>query len=133
MPGWGVIPALRSQDLEGSVQFYVDVLGFSVRRGGPPEGNVSVQRGDANLMLESAAAEFYSDAYNTAIRRRMGTPGPTALYIEAEDLEALWARVNAAGAQIVDPLADRPWGQTEFTVEDPDGHWLTFWKSPATG
>lgn len=133
MPGWGVIPSLRSQDLEGSVQFYVDVLGFSVRRGGPPEGNVSVQRGDANLMLESAAAEFYSDAYNAAIRERMGTPGPTALYIEAEDLEALWARVNAAGAQIVDPLADRPWGQTEFTVEDPDGNWLTFWKSPAAG
>ena len=30
--------------------------------------------------------------------------------------------------KIVDPLADRPWGQAEFTVEDPTGNWLTFWK-----
>jgi uncharacterized glyoxalase superfamily protein PhnB len=33
-----------------------------------------------------------------------------------------------AGATIIDPLADREWGQTEFTVEDPEGNWLTFWR-----
>ena len=31
--------------------------------------------------------------------------------------------------EVVDPLADRPWGQAEFTVADPDGHWLTFWRT----
>ncbi len=132
MPGWGVIPSLRFADLDGAVRFYVDVLGFAVRRGEPAEGNVSVQRGDANLMLESAAA-FYSEGYNRAIRARMGSPGPHALSIEAEDLEALWARVTSARARVVDPLADRPWGQAEFTVEDPDGNWLTFWRSLAAG
>ncbi|MEJ5221983.1 MAG: VOC family protein [Tepidiforma sp.] len=132
MPGWGVIPSLRFADLEGAVRFYVDALGFAVRRGEPAEGNVSVTFGDANLMLESAA-EFYSDGYNRAIRERLGTAGPAAYYIEAENLAALWQRVQAAGVKVVDPVAPRPWGQAEFTVEDPAGNWLTFWQSQPAG
>jgi uncharacterized glyoxalase superfamily protein PhnB len=51
-----------------------------------------------------------------------------ALYMEASDLGALYSRVKAAGVRIVDPLAERPWGQEEFTMEDHEGNWLTFWK-----
>jgi len=52
--------------------------------------------------------------------------------MEASDLDAFYARLQAAeGARIIDPLASRPWGQDEFTVEDPDGNWLTFWEKPA--
>ncbi len=132
MAGWGVIPSLRFADLGAALAFYVDALGFAVRRGAPAEGNVSVTFGDANLMLE-AAADFYGEAYNRAIRDRLGTAGPTAYYIEAKDLHGLWERANAAGVRIVDPLAERPWGQAEFTVEDPAGNWLTFWQPLAAG
>ncbi len=96
MPGWGVIPSLRFADLEGAVRFYVEGLGFAVRRGEPAEGNVSVTFGDANLMLEGAA-DFYSDGYNRAIRERLGTAGPAAYYIEAEDLRALWETRSRSG------------------------------------
>ena len=62
-------------------------------------------------------------------RRR--TRSSIALYIEAEDLAAFHARLKAGGAvRIIDPLASRPWGQEEFTVEDQVGNWLTFWKKP---
>ena len=54
-----------------------------------------------------------------------------ALYIEAEDLADFYSRLEAGGAvRIVDPLAARPWGQQEFTVEDNEGNWLTFWNKP---
>ena len=56
-----------------------------------------------------------------------------ALYIEADDLAAFHARLKASGARIIDPLAERPWGQEEFTVEDDEGNWLTFWKKGAQG
>ena len=69
-------------------------------------------------MLETAA-DHYGDEYNAAIRERLGSPSSTALYIEASELAAFQARLEAAGARIVDPLADRSWGQAEFTVEDP--------------
>lgn len=128
MPGYGVIPSLRFKDLPAAVTFYTETLGFKLDRGDPTEPNVAVTRGDARLMLESAAA-FYSKEYNAAIEKRLGSNAPNSLYIEAEDLDDLHARVSGANAPILDPLAERPWGQREFTVSDPAGNWLTFWQA----
>jgi uncharacterized glyoxalase superfamily protein PhnB len=127
MPGWGVIPSIRVSGLSEALDFYVGRLGFSAGHGAENEANVSITRGDARLMLE-AAADFYGESYNAAIRERLGGLSPNALYMEAEDLEELYDALRQAGAKIVDPLADRAWGQAEFTVEDPAGNWLTFWK-----
>jgi len=126
MSGWGVIPSLRVPDLADALDFYVGRLGFSVD-GDPTRGNVSVVRGDARLMLETTA-DFYGDAYNVAIRERLGSVSANALYLEADDLDELYRALGETAVKIVDPLADRPWGQAEFTVEDPTGNWLTFWK-----
>ena len=132
MPGWGVIPTIRIPDMRSALAYYRDTLGFAVERGGETDSNVALVRGDARLMLETAA-DHYSDAYNAAIRERLGVRSPNALYLEAEDLDELHDRLQAAGAAIVDPLAERPWGQSEFTVEDPAGNWLTFWRATPAG
>ena len=128
MPNFAVMPSLRFADLPAALDFYTSTLGFRVRRGTAEEGNIALDFGDASVMIEGAGT-FYSDAYNQAIRRRLRQGSPNALYMEAPDLEALLGRVQAAGANIIDPLAERPWGQSEFTVEDPEGNWLTFWKA----
>ena len=117
------------KDVAGAVAFYRDVLGFELQRSQEVSDNNSMKLGDASIMIE-AAGSFYSDAYNAAIRERLGTPSASALYIESEDLEALYAKVQAAGVRVIDPLAQRDWGQREFTIEDPEGTWLTFWQSP---
>ena len=78
-------------------------------------------------MVEPAGS-LYSDEYNAAIRERIGSKAPNALYIEEPDIDSYYDRVREAGAQIVDLLAPRPWGQREFTVEDVAGNWLTFWS-----
>ncbi len=80
-------------------------------------------------MMVEPAGSLYSDGYNALIRERLGSRSANALYIEAPDLEELDGRLTAAGAAIVDPLAVRPWGQKELTVEDPFGNWLTFWTA----
>ena len=129
MPGWGVIPSIRVKDMKSALDFYERQLGFVLKRGSPDEENCSLDFGDAHIMLETATS-FYSPGYNDAIKARIGFPGSGSLYIEAPELEALWKRVGELGLTVVDPLADRVWGQTEFTVEDPDGTWLTFWRSP---
>lgn len=100
--------------------FYVETLGFSIERGGPLDDNIAIARGDARLTLE-IAGDLFSDQYNQAIRGRLGSPSAVALCIEAPDLEELHDGVQAAGVRIVDALADRPWGQSWFTLEDPDG------------
>lgn len=130
MPNYTVIPSLRVRDMKRELDFYTDALGFTIQRGTADDDNVSLNRGEAHFMIEKPGG-FYSDAYNAAIKERMGSPSPHALYVEAPDLDELHEKLVAAGAKILDPLAERPWGQAEFTVEDPEGNWLTFWK--ATG
>jgi uncharacterized glyoxalase superfamily protein PhnB len=89
-----------------------------------------VKRGDARVMLETDQ-EFYGDEYNAAIKERLGSRSSISLYIEASDLAGFQSRLEAAGVRIIDPLADRPWGQAEFTVEDLEGNWLSFWSAIA--
>ena len=43
MPGWGVMPAIRVDDMAAALAFYVDRLGFTLERGGPTDDN-SVDR-----------------------------------------------------------------------------------------
>jgi uncharacterized glyoxalase superfamily protein PhnB len=110
-----------------ALAFYLGPLEFTLDSGGEGESNSSLTRGDARVMIETPA-DHYGAEYNAAIRERLGTPSCIALYIEASDLAAFHSRLESAGVRIVDPLAERPWGQAEFTVEDHEGNWLTFWK-----
>lgn len=120
-----VTPTLRFSDLPAALAVYSETLGFTVVRGSADEGNIALERGDNRLMLESAGS-FYGDEYNAAIASRLGRPGAGALYLEAEDLTELYEAVGRAGLRVIDPIADRPWGQTESTVEDGEGNWLSF-------
>jgi uncharacterized glyoxalase superfamily protein PhnB len=115
-----------------ALAFYLGPLEFKLKRGGDAETNCVVSHGDADLMLETAA-DHYGDEYNAAIRKRLGSPSSAAIYIESSDLAGFQARLKAAGARIIDPLAERPWGQSEFTVEDQEGNWLAFWQASSTG
>jgi uncharacterized glyoxalase superfamily protein PhnB len=130
MPGWGVIPSIRVRDMPEALAFYTGKLEFTLDSDGEGTTNSSLSRGDARVMIETAA-DHYGDDYNAAIRDRLGTQSSIALYIEAEDLADFHSRLKASGARIIDPLAERPWGQEEFTVEDHEGNWLTFWRKPS--
>ena len=122
------ILSLRVRDMAKALAFYLGPLEFKLKRGGDAESNCVVTRGDAELMLETAA-DHYGNEYNAAIRERLGSPSSAAIYIEASDLGGFQARLEAAGARIIDPLKERTWGQSEFTVEDHEGNWLAFWQA----
>ena len=128
MAGWGVIPTICVEDMAEALAFYLGPLEFSLERGGENEGNSALVRGDARLMLETQM-DLYGDEYNSAIRERLGSSSPNALYLEEPDLTGFYERAQSAGVRIADPLAERPWGQSEFTVEDHAGNWLTFWAA----
>ena len=123
-----MVPSIRVPDLQAALDFYTGKLGFIVIRGTPGEGHVAVARGEERVMLESGTGGFYAPGYNDAIRGRLGSASPNALYLEEPQLEQYCDELQKAGVEIVDPLADRPWGQAEFTVADGDGNWLTFWR-----
>ncbi len=115
-------PALRCEifptDLDATVAFYVDVLGFGLvrdeRRSDPPY--VALQRGTARV---GAAAR---PALDTAARR---PPVGVELVLEVEDVHAAFARVCAEGWPVDQDLTEQPWGLTDFRLLDPDGY---YWR-----
>ena len=129
MPDTPAILSLRFPDLAAARSFYVESLGFDVARDVDEQENMTVAMGAAQVMLEGDAEDFYGVEYNQAIRRRRGHPGPNSVYIEAGDLDQLYQRCQDHGVVVVDPIGPRPWGQTEFTIEDPAGNFLSFWSA----
>ena len=110
-----------------ALAFYRGPLEFTLDGGGDDATNSSLTRGDARVMIETAADHF-GDEYNAAIKERLGVLRRSRCTSKLQ----IWPRSTPGSKQpahkIVDPLAERPWGQEEFTVEDHEGNWLTFWK-----
>ena len=117
-------PNLVVSDLQRSLEFYRDVLGFTVGMAvpdNPPHVFAGLQSGAVEIFLnaaESAAAEY--PAFND---RPIG--GTLTLFIEVEGISAihdsLKSRVN-----VVMPLEKKWYGVTEFAFEDPEGYIITF-------
>ena len=121
MPNWGVIPSIRVRDMRAALRCYRETMGFTVTRG---------RGGRGELFAGAGAMPTSCWRSPPAIRQRLGARSPLVLSIEAPDLEALSPQVQASGLVVADPMATRPWGQSEeFTVEDSEGNWLTFWKA----
>jgi uncharacterized glyoxalase superfamily protein PhnB len=53
-------------------------------------------------------------------------PGPVVLYVVVDDPDALHARAETAGAEIIMPLTDQDYGSREFAARDPHGNVWSF-------
>ena len=53
-------------------------------------------------------------------------PNPDHIYFAVSDLEGPYERAVAAGAEILDPVAARPWGERSFYLRDPFGNKVCF-------
>ncbi len=121
-----VAPEFFVRDVDASVAFYVDVLGFTLVRaepdGGVPSTFAVVVRGAAEFMLAHEA--FLGSETRAAL------PYPRAAGVDVrlmvEDVDAVYAGVVAAGGRIVLPLKDQEYGLRDFIVADPDGFRIRF-------
>ena len=53
-------------------------------------------------------------------------PNPDHLYFAVTDLEGAYRRALALKAEMLDPIARRPWGERSFYLRDPFGNKLCF-------
>ncbi len=49
-------------------------------------------------------------------------PPPQSAYVYVEDPDSLFAEYQQAGADVIEPVASRPYGIRDFVVQDPDSH-----------
>jgi uncharacterized glyoxalase superfamily protein PhnB len=117
-----LFPAFRCRDAAAVID-WLATFGFTVRARhgeGDRVDHAELARGSSMLMLGS----MRDDAYGALV----GEPGSggTALYVAVPDPDALFARAEAAGIDVVERPVYRDYGSREFTVRDPDGRIWTF-------
>jgi catechol 2,3-dioxygenase-like lactoylglutathione lyase family enzyme len=103
------------KDVTEAVRFYVDVLGFSQRWlwGNPPTfGCIGLGRAEVFICQQPELASKVE--------------GHMHCFFTDGDIDALHARHRAAGATIVSPIENKPWGVREYTVRDISGYHLRF-------
>jgi uncharacterized glyoxalase superfamily protein PhnB len=52
--------------------------------------------------------------------------GTASIYVVTDHPDEVFARAQAAGAELVRPLTDQDYGSREFSVRDPDGNIWSF-------
>ena len=117
-------PNLIVSDVDRSLAFYRDTLGFAVTATVPdaaPYVFASVQSGPVEIFLnapEPAAAEY--PAFKD---RPIG--GTLTLFIEVSDIRRAYGELEGR-VEVVMPLEHKWYGVTEFAFADPDGYLITF-------
>jgi len=125
-----VVPELICSDIERSLTFYCDLLGFRVRYARSEERFAFLEREGAELMLEQPSRQdrlwpraALTHPYGRGINLEIGV----------KDAERLHVQVAAAGIALFLPLETRWYrraqdeiGVTQFAIQDPDGYLLRF-------
>lgn len=108
----GSQPILRVENMEASLRFYVERLGFQNATWGTQDFT-SVNRDGAGIYL---------------CRGGQGA-GRAWIWIGVEDVEKLREEIVARGVTIRMPPTNYPWA-LEMHVEDPDGNVIRFGSEP---
>jgi catechol 2,3-dioxygenase-like lactoylglutathione lyase family enzyme len=113
-------PQLFVSKLEASLEYYTQILGFSVAFSyGDPPFYGQVARDGAKLNLRSVDIPLL----NPELIDREEYLSAT---ITLEDASPLFLEYQAAGADFAQPLQREPWGAQTFIVRDPDGNLILF-------
>jgi uncharacterized glyoxalase superfamily protein PhnB len=119
-----IIPALRYRNAPAAIDWLCQALGFerhAVYQG--ENGTIAhaeLTLGNGMIMLGSQKDDEYARGFKSP--EELGGLETRSAYIVVPDADATYARAVAAGATVVRPLQDTPYGSREFGVKDPEGH-----------
>ncbi|HEV3048770.1 MAG TPA: VOC family protein [Longimicrobium sp.] len=108
--------SLTVKDLQASLAWYRDVVGFTLDSEHEREGKVvavAVRAGDVRLLLNQ-------DNGARGWERTKGE-GFSLQITTSQDVDAVAERIRARGGTLASEPADMPWGARVFRLVDPDG------------
>lgn len=118
-----ILPFLAVKDVDESVRFYTEKLGFAldVTIPGPDGHNImAFVRKDDNAIGISRDPQLENRGNGVALM----------LYVSDEtDLDAYYEDVKQRGTVIESALKTEYWGDRLFAVKDPDGYHLSLCKT----
>jgi len=115
-----IVPILIYEDVGASLAWLCAAFGFVERLRVPgPDGAImhaqlAVREGA--LMLGRRGGPFGSprDSLNQYV------------HVSVDNVDAHFERTKQVGAKILSPPSTMPFGERQYTAEDPSGHWWTF-------
>jgi uncharacterized glyoxalase superfamily protein PhnB len=112
MPPGSVIPELGYEDVGEAADWLCRAFGFRERLR-IAEHRIQLHVGDGSIVVSDRA------------------PARSGVMVRVEDADAHHERAAREGARIVSPPTDYPFGERQYTAEDPAGHRWTFSQSIA--
>ncbi|MFN8669607.1 MAG: VOC family protein [Gemmatimonadaceae bacterium] len=110
--------SLTCKDVEASIRFYRDAVGFTVAMTFEQDGKVAgavVTAGDIRIVLNQDDGKLGWDRIKgQGFYLQINVAAPA-------DVDAAAARIKAAGSSLLNEPADRPWGARMFQFLDLDG------------
>ena len=108
MPSSVVIPELPYLDVRAAVEWLCRSFGFVER-----------------LRIGDHRAQLLFGQGSVIVTGQGNGPGTSSLLVRVDDINSHYEHAKQAGARIVSPPADYPYGERQYTVEDLGGHrWI---------
>jgi len=111
-----LMPALTVNDIQASIAWYRDILGFSMAEEYQRDGKVMGARLKAGTIEILVAQDDFAKG-----RDRKKGVGFRLYSMTDQDVDQLAAAIRERGGQLAQELTDQPWGARDFAVVDPDG------------
>lgn len=106
------IPVLASLNIDKTVNFYQEKLGFD-RVGWKDTNYAVIARDHVEIHFWKCTNKIH--------------PENTSCYIQVSDVESLYTEMKNAGVIHPNgPLTKQPWGMNEFAILDEDGNMIKF-------
>jgi catechol 2,3-dioxygenase-like lactoylglutathione lyase family enzyme len=115
-----VMPGFTVNDIQKSLAYYRDVLGFHVKERWEEAG---VLRG-AELAAGSTSFYLGQDDWKKGKDRVKGV-GFRIYCTTTQEIDALADGIRRRGGRLSEEPTDRAWGSRDFAIEDPDGFKIT--------
>jgi uncharacterized glyoxalase superfamily protein PhnB len=118
-------PGFTVNDIQQSLAWYRDVMGFAVKRRWEHEGQLM----GAELAAGNVVFMIGQDDWKKG-RNRVKGEGFRIYCETTQDVDRLAAGIRARGGVLLQAPRDEPWGTRDFAVADPDGFKITIASEP---
>jgi len=126
----GAFPIVSYSDPRAAIAWLERAFGATALMVHPPEADQPLVHAE---ILVGSGIVMLSDSANAG-ENPFSFAGPVAVYVVVDDPDALFARAEAAGAEIVQGLTDQDYGSREFAARDGAGNvWSFGTYRPAAG
>ncbi|MBK9124696.1 MAG: VOC family protein [Chloroflexi bacterium] len=118
-----IMPFLSVKDVDESIAYYVDKLGFRV------DFNMAGPEGKAQMAGVSLGNSGFGLAYDPESAKG-GEGVMFMVYVPDDmDIDAYYADVKARDAKIESDIKTEYWGDRVFSVRDIDGYYISLCKT----